>query len=105
MGAERPATIRAMPRETALEPDNRAQCWFQLRERAIASLAERQHGVVARSQLLDLGFHRSAIGRRLATGRLHELNSGVYAVGHARPSREGRWLAAVLAAGGGAALS
>ena len=34
----------------------------------IAQLAERQHGVVARRQLLDLGLGRGAISERLAAG-------------------------------------
>jgi len=42
---------------------------------------------------------------RPRAGRLVRLHRGVYAVGHAQLRPEGRWLAAVLAAGPGAALS
>jgi very-short-patch-repair endonuclease len=45
------------------------------------------------------------IHRRLASGHLLRIHRGVYAVGHAQLRREGRWLAAVLAVGPGAALS
>ena len=72
---------------------------------AVAELAERQHGVVTRSQLGDLGLGASAIDRRLRAGRLHGLHPGVYAVGHRVLSLEGRWIAAVLASGRGAVLS
>jgi hypothetical protein len=75
------------------------------RERGIARLADRQHGVIARSQLAALGFGRGAINHRVNTGRLHRLHVGVYAVGHARVSRYGRWMAAVLACGPTALLS
>jgi hypothetical protein len=68
-------------------------------------LAGRQWGVVARAQVLALGFSRSWIERSLAAGRLQLLYRGVYAVGHTRLCREGRWLAAVLACGPGAVLS
>jgi very-short-patch-repair endonuclease len=43
--------------------------------------------------------------RRVRAGRLHRLHRGVYAVGHTVLTREGRWLAAVLACGDGAVLS
>jgi predicted transcriptional regulator of viral defense system len=72
---------------------------------AIVQLAERQHGVVARHQLSELGIGRRAIGSRLAAGRLHAIHRGVYAVGHRVLSARGRWMAAVLSAGPGAALS
>jgi very-short-patch-repair endonuclease len=68
-------------------------------------LAEGQHGVVARAQLLRLGVGRRAIEHRLQHGRLHPIHHGVYAVGHRVLSKEARWMAAVLAAGPGAALS
>lgn len=71
----------------------------------IAELAERQHGVVARGQLVALGLGPDRIGRRMRAGRLRRLHYGVYAVGHKVISREGRWLAAVLAGGPNAVLS
>ena len=74
-------------------------------DRAMAELAGRQHGVVARSQLMELGMGRRAIDERLRRGRLHLLHRGVYAAGHRVLSREGRWMAAVLAAGPEAVLS
>lgn len=64
-----------------------------------------QHGVVARRQLLELGFSRRAISGRLQRGQLHEVFLGVYVVGSRRIGRRGRWMAAVLAAGRGAVLS
>jgi very-short-patch-repair endonuclease len=73
--------------------------------RTIAALADDQYGVVARRQLLALGVGNRAIGDRLAGGALITLHRGVYAVGHRRLRIEGRWLAAVLAAGPGAVLS
>jgi very-short-patch-repair endonuclease len=74
-------------------------------DEAIAVLAERQHGVVGRWQLLAIGLGARAIRHRVETGRLHPAHRGVYAVGHRRLSKEGRWMAAVLAAGRDAVLS
>ncbi len=71
----------------------------------IARLADRQHGVVARRQLVAVGVDRSAIDRRLSRSLLVPLHRGVYAFGHRQLRIEGRWLAAVLAAGDGAVLS
>jgi very-short-patch-repair endonuclease len=71
----------------------------------IARLAAAQHGVVARRQLAAIGVTRSMIETRVGRGLLVPLHRGVYAVGHRRLRREGFWLAAVLAAGPGAALS
>lgn len=71
----------------------------------MARLAARQHGVVARRQLLAAGVGPGAIRHRLSTGRLHKLWRGVYAVGQPRLSSRGTWMAAVLAAGPGAVLS
>jgi very-short-patch-repair endonuclease len=71
----------------------------------IAALADEQYGVVTRRQLVALGVDRGAIDRRLAAGLLIPLHRGVFALGHRRLRIEGRWLAAVLAAGPGAVLS
>ena len=71
----------------------------------IAVLAERQHGVVSRGQLEEYGVSRYAIERRIRRRTLHALHRGVFAVGHRSLTAEGRWLAAVLASGSGAALS
>lgn len=73
--------------------------------RSAWELARRQHGVLARSQLLDLGFTKSGIEHRLRAGRLHPLRTGVYAVGRPQITRNGRWMAAVLACGEEAMLS
>jgi hypothetical protein len=72
---------------------------------AISELAERQHGVVARRQLIDLGVSKGSIQHRIAIRRLHPVFRGVYAVGHPRLTQRGWWLAAVLTAGAGAVLS
>jgi very-short-patch-repair endonuclease len=68
-------------------------------------LAKRQHGVVARWQLLNLGLGARAIEHRLARGRLHSVARGVYAVGRADLGQKGRWMAAILYCGEGAVLS
>lgn len=64
-----------------------------------------QHGVVTFKQLREAGLGVGAINLRVRNHRLHRLHRGVFAVGHARISREGRWSAAVLALGEGALLS
>jgi very-short-patch-repair endonuclease len=69
------------------------------------ALQARQHGVVTRQQLLDIGFSKSGIEHRLATGRLHRAAQGVYLVGWNRLTRERRWMVVVLACGAGAMLS
>jgi hypothetical protein len=73
-------------------------------ERAIALRAKVQHGVIALLQLLALGLSASAVRSRVACGRLHRVHAGVFAVGHAPLTREGHYMAAVLACGDGASL-
>jgi very-short-patch-repair endonuclease len=71
----------------------------------VAALAERQHGVVEYSQLIQLGVSEDMITWWSRDGRLAQLHRGVDAVGHANLSVHGRFLAAVLACGPKAALS
>ena len=71
----------------------------------LARLAARQHGVVSTRQLHELGYSRNTIARYVATGRLHRVHRGVYAVGHGALSKEGKCLAAVLSCGDDALLS
>jgi hypothetical protein len=58
--------------------------------RELWALARSQHWVVARRQLLALGFSRDWIAHRTAIGRLHPLWRGVYAVGRPHVTRDGR---------------
>ncbi|WCB94820.1 hypothetical protein DSM104299_03559 [Baekduia alba] len=74
-------------------------------DRRIGALAARQHGALERSQLRALGLSDKNIDYRIAIGRLVRLYRGVFAVGHPRLTREGRWMAAVLASGPRAVLS
>jgi very-short-patch-repair endonuclease len=71
----------------------------------VARIAARQHGVLTYEQLLAGGLSQSAIQRRVAAGRLFRIHRGVYAGGHDGLSHHGRWKAATLALGDGAALS
>jgi very-short-patch-repair endonuclease len=71
----------------------------------VARIAARQHGVVTTRQLAASGVDKPAVVRRVRSGRLHRLHRGVYAVGHARLSNEGRWMAAIVACGEAAVLS
>jgi very-short-patch-repair endonuclease/predicted transcriptional regulator of viral defense system len=75
------------------------------REHKLARVAERQHGVITRRQLIAGGLSPRTISRRLEAGRLHRLHGGVYAYGRERVTRRGEWIAAVLACGKGAVLS
>lgn len=81
-------------REESARPDAR-----------IAAIAGRQHGVVSYGQLRAAGLRKDAIHRRVTARRLHQLHRGVFAVGHRALSPQGRWMAAALALGDGAAVS
>jgi very-short-patch-repair endonuclease len=73
-------------------------------ERKIAQLANRSHGVVSREDLIRIGMTKAQIRSRLARGDLIPIHRGVFRVGHAAPSLEARYFAAVKAAGQGALL-
>lgn len=71
----------------------------------VRRLAEQQHGVVARRQLVAAGVDVERIRRWREGGRLVGQRRGVYSLGHGLLTIEGRWMAAVLACGEGALLS
>lgn len=73
--------------------------------RALAQLASRQHGVVARGQLVQLGFGRRAIDGLVERGHLHGVHRGVYLVGHRAVASGAREMAALLATGPPSVLS
>ena len=68
-------------------------------------MAFAQHGVVSWEQLRDAGLSPKAIRDRVGQARLHVVHYKVYAVGHERLTRDGRYMAAALAGGGSATLS
>jgi very-short-patch-repair endonuclease len=75
------------------------------RDRAAWQLVRAQHGVLTRADLLALGFGPRSIEHRVKSGRLHPIARGLYAVGRPDLTPHGRWMAAVLVCGEGAALS
>lgn len=91
--------------EFDIDPDIRGESRTRGVDPAIAALAGRQHGVVARGQLEAVGLARRAIEHRLETGRLHLVHRGAYAVGHRNITGKGWYMAAVLAIGADADLS
>jgi hypothetical protein len=74
-------------------------------EQKMASLARRAHGVVTRAELLGARISSDEIDHRVRKGALIRVHRGVYRVGHAAPSVEARYMAAVKACGEGAVLS
>jgi very-short-patch-repair endonuclease len=69
-------------------------------DQRIGRIAERQHGVLTIAQLRTAGVTDDAVKGRVRAGRLYRVHRGVYAVGHGYLSREGHWMAAVLASSG-----
>ena len=74
-------------------------------EQTIAWIAESQHGVVTRKQLLDASLSVEEVRSRMDRGALLPVYRGVYRVGHRAPSVEAAYLAAVLACGQGSVLA
>lgn len=74
-------------------------------DHAIGAVAHGQYGVIATVQLAELGLTRDHISYRVRVGRLLPVYHSVFAGGHRRLSKEGRWMASVLAGGPCAALS
>jgi predicted transcriptional regulator of viral defense system len=72
----------------------------------LARLATRQHGVVSVHQIGELGLSARGVRHRAEAGRLHRIHDSIYSL---MPltllTRNGRFMAAVLACGPSAALS
>jgi len=75
------------------------------RERELAALADRQHGVISRRQLRDAGLGSRTIRRRIEAGRLHPLYRDIFILGRKGISERGEWQGAVLVGGDEALLS
>jgi very-short-patch-repair endonuclease len=73
-------------------------------EEKMAWLGSRAHGVVTRAELLRAGVSSNGIDRRVRKGALIPQYPGVYRVGHAAPSVDASFIAAVRACGEGAVL-
>jgi hypothetical protein len=74
-------------------------------ERKLAILAADAHGVLSREGILQAGVSGRELKRRIAKGTLIRVHRGVFRVGHAAPSLEARYLAAVKACGSGSLLA
>jgi very-short-patch-repair endonuclease len=75
-------------------------------EEALAELVAEQHVVFRLEQLVAQGLSRRAVYQRAERSRLHRVHQAVYSlVPPQNLSRDGRYMAAVLAGGDGAALS
>jgi predicted transcriptional regulator of viral defense system len=74
-------------------------------EERLAKLASSSHGVVTRAELRAAGVTPAELKHRLNAGALIRVHRGVFRVGHAAPSLEARYMAAVKACGDGALLA
>ncbi|MEA2308198.1 MAG: hypothetical protein QOI65_484 [Thermoleophilaceae bacterium] len=68
-------------------------------EHKLAEIAGKAHGVVTREDLLRAGVSAAGIQRRVRKGLLIPQFRGTYRVGHAAPSPEAHYMAAVKACG------
>lgn len=100
-----PRALLASTRAWFFDPTPRGQSttprtWWPI----VVDLANRQHGVVVRWQLLALGVPAKTIDNWVEAKMLHAWHRGVYAVGHRVLGANGRRKAAELAGGEEAAL-
>lgn len=75
------------------------------RERALAAIARRQHGVFTLDQALQAGWSPSAVRRAVTAGRFARVTRAVFSFASSPPTWRQRAMAAVLAAGAGAVAS
>jgi predicted transcriptional regulator of viral defense system len=77
----------------------------EAREARIAGIAARHHQLIRLQDLIQLGYTRDAVGRRVRTGRLYRIHRGVFALHPPPYAPPQRRLAAVYACGVGSAVS
>jgi hypothetical protein len=94
-----------MGHATDIHPAIAGKCQPLDVDAVIGRLADRQHAMVSRWQLLQLGIGGHAIEHRIERHRLFPRHAGVYSVGRRDVTSEGLFMAAVLAGGPGAGLS
>lgn len=101
-----PLTVTPMGSEANAVPRRRSPVAYGHRPDVLVALrAAEEWSVLSVGELRACGLSQDAIESRVRNGRLHRMHQGVYAVGHANPPLEGRFLAAVKACGAGAVLS
>jgi predicted transcriptional regulator of viral defense system len=71
----------------------------------LVDLAERQCGIVTKSQAAEVGLSRNVVASHVRYGRWQRLHPGVFATFTGKPTRLAVLWAAVLSAGPGAVLS
>ena len=74
-------------------------------DQGIAAIADRQHGVFSRAQVLELGGSDSLIARRRAAGLWVDRADGVYGLPTLRPAWHSKLWSACLASSVGAVIS
>ena len=72
------------------------------RHDALNSLARRQHGVVSRRQLAEVGYTASAVGHAVRVGRLDRITERVLRIGGSADTPDQRAMVAALDLPGGA---
>lgn len=97
--SEPAALMMPVKASAALRP-NRSD----LRGRAMA-LAAQQHGVITRSEALEIGLTQRAIGTLIRSGEWERVRQGVYRVSSSPPSWRQQLMVAVLICGPSAAAS
>ncbi len=71
----------------------------------VLALASRQHGVVGRSQLLEIGISEGVIRHWWESGRLLKVFRGTFALGRLADQNSAFWMAGTLRAGSASVLS
>src|ERR1700694_2451593 len=74
-------------------------------EQELRRLAERQHGLVSRTQASRLGIDRRGVRRRVAGGSWVLVTARVFRLAGVRPTFEQRCMAAVLDSGEGSLIA